>query len=154
MSIKVGDVFFWSYKDSVEFSPYTDRYWCKDRIAVAVDDGSELPDLVDIYWGGVFKTYVGSNDFLLDLEKVDIKFICNIKDIRVIQEYEVRDYDNVYNLSNQKGCCRMFAVDKHAKVSNSAILKKYKEDLAEFEYKKSYAESQIQQLTSKIKEIE
>lgn len=150
MNIKLGDVFFWSYKEP-GYDQFT--YWCKDQKAVAVEgyDGNIV--LVDIYWGGVFKRSVGQNDYVLDLDKADLEFICNINDIRVIREYEVRDYVKVYNLSNQNGCCKVFAVDKQAQVSNNALLKKYQEDLADACYRKRSAESDIERLTNKIEEV-
>ncbi len=150
MNIKLGDVFFWSYKEP-GYDQFT--YWCKDQRAVAVEGRNGSIVLVDIYWGGVFKTSVGQNDWVLDSDKVDLEFICNTSDIRVIREYEVRDYDKVYNLSNQKGCCKVFAVDKESQVSNNALLKKYQEDLADACYRKRSAESDIEGLTNKIKEI-
>lgn len=150
MNIKLGDVFFWSYKEP-RYDQFT--YWCKDQKAVAVEGYNGNIVLVDIYWGGVFKDSVGQNDYVLDLDKVELEFICNTNDIQVIQEYQVRDYDRVYNLSNQKGCCKVFAVDKGSQVSHNALLKKYQEDLADACYRKRSAESDIERLTNKIKEI-
>lgn len=150
MNIKEGDVFRWYYKNDEEYRKKNTgtAYWCMDNQCV-VRSG----ELVDTYWDGVDLTRLSSNSSFLSLDKVDLKFICNINDVEFIKEYQIEDYDKVYNLSHQKGCYKVFAIDKGAQVSNKALLIKYYRLLEEAQYQKRSAERDIERYTNLIEEL-
>ena len=90
----------------------------------------------------------------IDLNKVDLEFVCNLNDIRFIYKWQTEDYDKVYDLSRQKRCYPCFAIDKGAEVSNKALLVKYQHHLQKAESNKRSAEWDIERYTKLIGEIE
>lgn len=150
MSLREGDVYEWYYKDDVEYrkkSPST-AYWCMDNQAVVVNG-----ELVDTYWRGVNKEFVGQDDKVLNPELVDLTFVCNINDVEFIKEYEKDDYDVVYDLSHQKRCYKVFAIDKGAQVSNKALLVKWQYKLEQALSEKRMAEYSIENAQEEISKL-
>lgn len=150
--LKEGDVYKWYYKNDAEYrrNNSSTAYWCMDNRCV-VKNG----ELVDTYWEGVNSLLrTSSNSTILDPEKVDLEFICNLNDIEFIKEYQIEDYDKIYNLSHQKGCYKVFAIDKDAEVSNKALRTKYSKLLEQAEYQKRSAEYDIERYKNLILELD
>jgi hypothetical protein len=149
--MKEGDVYKWYYKNDAEYrrNNSSTAYWCMDNRCI-VRNG----ELVDTYWDGVDLNRLSSNSSYLNPDKVDLEFICNVNDLEFIKEYQIEDYDKVYNLSYQKGCYKLFAIDKGAKVSNKALHAKYARLLEEAQYQKRSAEWDIERYTKLIEELE
>lgn len=150
--LKEGDIFKWFYKNDLEYrrNNQNTAYWCMDNQCV-VRDGV----LIDTYWLGVdLSASISSNAFQLDISKIDLEFVCNLYCTKFIKEYEIEDYDRVYNLSYQKGCYKVFAIDKDAQVSKKALRAKYVRKLEEAEYHKQCAERDIEKYTNYIKDLE
>ena len=144
-----GDVYHWHYKDHDQYvqNNSSTAYWCMDKQCVVVD--GQLYDTYWCYWDkeGV---KIGSNCNWIDPDKVDLEFICNINEIKYINKWQLEDYDKVYNLSYQKGCCPVYAVDKDADVSKKALKNKYQRLLEESYQKKRSAEWDIERYTKEI----
>lgn len=150
--MREGDIYKWYYKNDSEYRAKCGggtAYWCMDNCCV-VKSG----ELVDTYWAGVHPDRFSSNSTILDPEKVDLEFICNLNDIEFIKEYQIEDYDKVYNLSHQKGCYKVFAIDKGAQVSKKALRAKYHKLLVEAEYQKRSAEWDIERYRNLILELD
>lgn len=151
-NLREGDIFKWYYKDDSEYrrNNQSTAYWCMDNQCV-VKNG----ELIDTYWDGVNSLLTTSTHAVrLDIDKIDLEFICNLDEIEFIKEYQVEDYDRVYNLSYQKSCYKVFAIDKGAQVSKKALRAKYLRKLEEAEYRKRSAEWDIQSYTKSIEEID
>lgn len=120
--LKEGDVYKWYYKNDEEYrrNNSSTAYWCMDNQCI-VRSG----ELVDTYWDGVDLTGLSSNPNYLDPDRVDLEVICNVNDVEFIKKWETEDYDKVYDLSRQKRCYPLYAVDKGAQVSNEALRTKY-----------------------------
>lgn len=153
MKLREGDIYKWYFKNDAEYrrnNPST-AYWCMDNQAV-VHNGK----LIDTYWiyADKGRFVVNSDCNYLDVDKVDLKFICNLNEIEFIKAYQVEDYDKVYDLSYQKGCYKLFAIDKGAQVSKKALRAKYLRELAEAEQRKRSAEWDIERYTKAIEELD
>ena len=152
VSLREGDVYKWYYKNDAEYRAKCvggTAYWCMDNLCV-VKDGK----LVDTYWDGVHLNKFSSGSAILDPEKVDLEFVCNLNDVEFIKEYQIEDYDKVYNLSYQKGCYKVFAIDKGSQVSNKALRVKYSKLLEQAEYQKRSAEWDIERYKILIFELD
>ena len=153
MEIKDGDVFKWYYKDDAAYRakcPNGTAYWCMDNQCFAtIRDG--VTYLIDTYWAHYGCEYIGNEVKIVDVERVDLEFICNLSEIEWISEYYIQDYDKVYNLSRQSRCYKHYAIDKGAQPSKSAMLKKL-----EAELEKAYSEQRRAELSIEwtIKQIE
>lgn len=148
--MREGDIYKWYFKNDAEYRAKCGggtAYWCVDNRCV-MKNGK----LVDTYWDGVKRASSSSN--ILDPEKVDLEFICNLNDIEFIKEYQIEDYDKVYNLSHQKGCYKVFAINKGAQISNKALRIKYQKLLEQAEYQKRSAEWDIERYTKLLEELE
>lgn len=125
-NIKDGDVFRWYYKDDSAYRskcPNGTAYWCMDNQCFAtIRDG--VTYLIDTYWAHYGCEYIGNEVKIVDIERVDLEFICNLNEIEWVSEYYIQDYDKVYNLSRQSRSYKHYAVDKGAQPSKAAILKK------------------------------
>lgn len=152
-SLREGDIYKWYFKNDAEYRAKCGggtAYWCMDNQCV-VKNG----ELVDTYWDGVNSLLrTSSNSTTLDSDKVDLEFICNLNDIEFIEKYQIEDYDKVYNLSHQKGCYKVFAIDKGAQVSKKALRDKYHKLLGEAEYQKRSAEWDIERYKNLILELD
>lgn len=153
ISLREGDVYRWYYKNDVEYrqkSPST-AYWCMDNQAV-VHNGN----LIDTYWLYMDKEQIieSSSCHHLDIDKIDIEFVCNLNDVRFIDKWQVEDFDKVYNLSRQKRCYPLYAVDKDAEVSNKALRTKYENMLYQAYQDKSSAEYNIEYYSKLLEELE
>lgn len=82
-----------------------------------------------------------------------MEFLCNLKDIEFINEYEIQDYDKVYNLSRQKHCYKKYAIDKGAQPSKSAILKKLESQLQRAHEDLRSAQWGIERINKEIEEL-
>lgn len=161
-SIKDGDYFTYSWKPG--FGPSTDSYWCRDRRCVARADQHGDIVLIDTYNYWPFKdreydtdifTYEGlAREYskYVTEDKFDIEFICNLNDYEFIEEWEKDDYDNVVYVGYQ--CTKKWAKPKGAEVSNSALIKKHKDQLASAVYDKNAAESRIQWINDELNKLE
>lgn len=83
----------------------------------------------DLKEGDIYKWYY-KNDAEYRLKNSSTAYWCMdnrcvVRDVEFIKKWETEDYDKVYNLSHQKGCCPCFAIDKGAQVSNKALRTKY-----------------------------
>ena len=154
-SIKDGDVFRWYYKDDIQYRarcPNGTAYWCMDNQCFAtIRDGATY--LIDTYLARYGCEYLGNETKIVDIDRVDLEFICNLNKIEWINEYNIQDYDKVYNLSRQKHCYKNYAIDKGAQPSNSALIKKYKDQLASAVYDKNDAESRIQWINEELNKL-
>ena len=151
MKLREGDIYKWYFKNDAEYrrnNPST-AYWCMDNLCV-VKDGK----LVDTYWDGVHLNKFSSGSAILDPEKVDLEFVCNLNDVEFIKEYQIENYDKVYDLSYQKGYYKLFAIDKGAQVSKKALRAKYLRELEEAEYRKLRAEWDIERYRKAIEELD
>lgn len=155
--MKEGDVYHWSYKDHLEYhkkhAGSGTAYWCLDQKAFVKEEDGELY-LIDTYWQSYDQKYIGINSGCLDTAKVDLEFICNLNAIRLIRDYEKEDYDVVYNLSRQKGCYPVYAVDKNVQVSNKALIKKYQNALEKANNDLKSAQLDIEYYSKLISELE
>ena len=151
-SLREGDVYYWQYKDHEEYCKrnQSTAYWCLDRKAVVYNG-----ELVDTYWTYLDKDgiRVSSDCHRVNPENVELEFICNLNDVEIIHKREKDDYDKVYDLSCQKGCYEVYAVDKDAKVSNTALRKKYNNLLEKAYSDKRSAEYEIEYYSKLIKEL-
>ena len=148
--MKEGDVYKWYYKNDAEYrrnNPST-AYWCMDNRCI-VRNG----ELVDTYWDGVDLNRLSSNSSYLNPDIVELEFICNLNDVEFIKGYQIEDYDKVYNLSHQKGCYKVFAIDKGAQISNKALRIKYQKLLEHAEYQKRSAEWDIERYAKLLEEL-
>lgn len=82
-----------------------------------------------------------------------MEFVCNLKDIEFINEYETQDYDKVYNLSRQKHCYKNYAIDKGVQPSKAAILKKLEGKLQRAHENLRSAQWSIERITKDIEEL-
>lgn len=152
--IKDGDVFKWNYKDDAAYrekhSGSGTAYWCLDQQCFATERSGVIY-LIDTYWTDYSAEYLGSETSYVSPDKVELEFICNLKDIEFIENWEIEDYDKVYNLSRQKHCYKKYAIDKGAQPSKSAILKKLEAKL-----EKAYSDQRSAELSIEwtIKQIE
>lgn len=150
--LKEGDVYCWYFKNDLEYrqkSPST-AYWCMDNLAV-VHNGN----LIDTYWLYMDKERIveSSSCHHLDIDKIDIEFVCNLNNVEFIDKWQIEDYDKVYNLSRQKGCYTLYAVDKGAQVSNKALRTKYQGLLDKAHSDKRGAEYDIEYYSKLIEEL-
>lgn len=156
MNIRNGDVFRWYYKDDKEYRskcPNGTAYWCMDNQCYATERSGTIY-LVDTYWSDYGSEYIGNEVKLVDVDKVDLEFVCNLYEIEFIADYYVQDYDKVYNLSRQKGCHKRYAKDTGAEFSNEALKKKYISEYNHLHSEKEYAERRMLWLSDKIDELE
>lgn len=155
--MKEGDVYHWSYKDNLEYhkkhAGSGTAYWCLDQKAFVKEENGEIY-LIDTYWQSYDQKYIGSSSHCLDINNVTLEFICNLNDIRFIRDYEKEDYDVVYNISRQKGCYPVYAVDRNAQVSNKALIKKYQYALENAKSDLKSAQRDIEHYTKLISELE
>ena len=87
IQMRDGDIYSWSWTEDYE-KELRDRcpstvYWCKSRIARCIGD-----QVVDTYWSAG-----GGHGKWLDLERVTLKLLCNVNDMRVILPSEIVYYD-------------------------------------------------------------
>ena len=151
--MKEGDVYKWYYKDDLEYRRKCSggtAYWCMDNRCI-VRNG----ELVDTYWLYMDKERIveSSSCHHLDIDKIDIEFVCNLNDVRFIDKWQVEDFDKVYNLSRQKRCYPLYAVDKGAEVSNKALRTKYQGLLDKAHSDKRSAEYNIEYYSKLIREL-
>lgn len=155
IGIKDGDIFKWYYKDDSAYRskcPNGTAYWCMDNQCFAtIRDG--VTYLIDTYWAHYGCEYIGNEVKIVDVERVDLEFICNLHEIEWISEYYIQDYDKVYNLSRQKHCYKHYAIDKGAEPSKAAILKKLKEQLQRAHEDLRSAEWTITRINEQIEEL-
>jgi len=160
MEIREGDYFRWNYKtDELNnqrkyWSSNNLIYWCKDQKCVARFNQYEGKILLeDTYWRGPFDQISNSNVFVVSPDRVDLEFICNLNEVRLINSYDKEDYDVVYDLSHQHYSYKQYAVPKYAEKSNKAILNKLEKELERANWEKKCIESSIESLSLQIEEI-
>lgn len=156
VNVKDGDIYTWKYKNDLEYCEKHrgsgTAYWCLDQQCYAtIRDG--VTYLVDTYWSDYGSEYLGNVTYV-DIDKVDLEFVCNLNDVEFIADYYVQDYDKVYNLSRQKHCYKKYAIDKGSEVSNKALLVKYVKEYNDLLSQKEYIESRLLSLSDKIDELE
>lgn len=152
ISLREGDIYKWYYKNDAEYrqkSPST-AYWCMDNMAV-VHNGN----LIDTYWLYMDKERIveSSSCHYVGVDKVDLGFVCNLNDVRFIDKWQIDDYDKVYDLSRQKRCYPLYAVDKDAQVSDKALRTKYEKLLYDAYSEKRSAEYIIEYYSKLIEEL-
>lgn len=155
IEIKDGDVFRWYYKDD---SSYRSKclngtaYWCMDNQCFAtVRDG--VAHLIDTYLARYGCEYIGNEVKIVDVERVDLEFICNLNEIEWISEYYIQDYDKVYNLSRQSRCYKHYAIDKGSQPSQAAILKKITAERDQLVRDVDHNQWRIKMLNEEIEEM-
>lgn len=156
MIIRDGDIFRWKYKDDeayrAKLSGSGTAYWCLDQQCFATERSGVIY-LIDTYWTDYSAEYLGSETNYVNPDKVDLEFICNLKDVEFIHEYEMNDYDKVYNLSRQKNCYKKYAIDKGAQPSKAAVLKKLEGQLQRAHEDLRSAEWSIERISKQIEEL-
>lgn len=157
MKIRDGDVFRWQYKDDEAYRAKHigsgTAYWCLDQQCFATERSGVIY-LIDTYWTDYGAEYLGSETSYVNPDKVDLEFLCNLKHIEFINEYDVQDYDKVYNLNRQKNCYKKYAIDKGAQASKAAILKKLMNERENLIRERTYSDWRLTQLEKEIKELE
>lgn len=161
MEIKEGDVFHWSWKQLDPISQQAGTsYWCMDQQCVAREkDGKML--LIDTY---NYNQYTSEQIFgieglkgefvkYLDIDKVEISFICNVDKLEVVT-YGKEDYETVYDLSFQKRCYKLFAIPKDTEPSNKVILANKIREKEQLESDVVYSLKKIQWLKEEIEELQ
>ncbi len=152
--MKDGDVYLWQFKNDLDYRKSCGggtAYWCLDQQAVVVD--GELMDTYWVYWDkeGV---KCGSTNSVVNPEKADLQFVCNINEIEYISKWQIEDYDKVYDLSYQKNCYPLYAIDKGAKPSKKALIKKNQKLLEEAKYRLNSAMWDIARYENELRELE
>lgn len=151
--MKNGDVFRWYFKNDTEYrkkhSGSGTAYWCLDNQCVY----REGVGLVDTYWGSLTDQHLSSQATILDEEKIDLKFVCNLNDVEFIHKSVADEYDKVYNLSRQKGSYKVYAVDRGVGKSKKAILAKKERELANVKSEIEHLQRKIITLTEEVKEL-
>ena len=91
-NFKEGGYFKWNFKEEFTKGDLSLIYWCRSRIA-RYSQGT----LKDTYWSDY-----SSNNYELDMDKVEIQFLGNINDYFRISESDAKYYDkeNLLNLSH------------------------------------------------------
>lgn len=148
--MKNGDVFRWYFKNDAEYrakhANSGTAYWCLDNQCVYW----EGIGLVDTYSSGLTGQYLSSNATILEEEKIDIEFVCNLDDVEFIHKSEADEYDKVYNLSHHHSYRPHFAVDKGVGKSKKAILVKKERELADVKSEIEYLQRKVVWLTEEI----
>ena len=147
--MKEGDVYRWYYKDDEEYrkrNPST-AYWCMDNQCV-VKDGK----LYDTYWCFGLKAF-GPNCKVLDVDKVDLEFVCNLDEVKFIPRLEADEYDEYYNLSYMNGCKSCYAVDKGVTKSNEAIKRKILKKILDNKDEIAYLQREIERQEKQLEEL-
>lgn len=154
MSVRDGDIFKWSYKDHKEYlkNNRSTAYWCLDQQCFATERSGVIY-LIDTYWTDYNSEYLGSETSYVDPERVELEFVCNLKDIDFIEKWKIEDYDKVYNLSRQKNSYKKYAIDKGAQPSKAAILKKLESQLEKAYSDQRSAELSIEWIIQQIEEL-
>jgi hypothetical protein len=114
LELKEGDVYRFHYSEAASQRWRTDPLWCFDG-QVVVRKGR----LCDTYWG-----FDASEPRIVTPSEGEMVFVCNLGDVRYVKHYETRQYDggDVFNLSHQHGCYKLFAVRKDAQPSANRML--------------------------------
>lgn len=156
MIIRDGDIFRWSYKDDEAYrakhSGSGTAYWCLDQQCFATERSGVIY-LIDTYWTDYSAEYLGSETSYVNPDRVDLEFICNLNEIEFINEYEIQDYDKVYNLSRQKNCYKKYAIDKGVQPSKEAILKKITAERDQLVRDVDHNQWRIKMLNEQIQEM-
>lgn len=151
--MKDGDVFRWYFKNDTEYRAKHacsgTAYWCLDNQCVYW----EGVGLVDTYWTGLSGKYLSSSATILNEEEIGLEFVCNLNEVEFIHKSDADEYDKVYDLSRQKGCYPLFAVDKGACKSKKAILTKKERELANVKSEIEYLQRKVVWLTEEIAEV-
>ncbi|MNG01026.1 hypothetical protein D3C85_631980 [compost metagenome] len=152
--IKDGDVFNWQWKDEKDrfAADGCDPYWCKDAQCFAVERNGSI-FLIDTYWNDYDQKVLSDSLDYINLDKVDLEFICNLHDTEEIQHYEAEDYDKVYNLSRQKNCYKHYRIDKDAQPSNKAMIAKLERQLQRAHEDLRSAQWSIERISKEIEEV-
>ena len=152
--MKEGDVYLWQFKNDLEYRKICvngTAYWCMDQQAIVING-----ELIDTYWvlWDKYGVKCGSSNSVVNPNVVDLQFVCNIKDIEYISKWQVEDYDKVYDLSYQRNCRHLYAIDKGAKPSKSALIKKNQKLLEEAKYRLKSAMWDIERYEQELKNLE
>lgn len=109
-----GDVYNFTYSDAERARTRMDLNWCFDG-QVVVRNGR----LCDTYWG-----FNSGESRIVTPEQGTLTFVCNLNDVIEIQHYQTRRYDDadVFNLSHQHGCHKLFVRRKDAQPSATKML--------------------------------
>lgn len=150
--MKNGDVYRWYYKNDEEYrkqhSGSGTAYWCMDNQCVVVDG-----KLYDTYWCYNLETF-SSNCKVLDVDRMDLEFVCNLNDIKFIHKSEADEYDIVYNLSYMKSCHERYAVRKEATKSNEAIKRKILKKILDNKDEIAYLQREIERQEKQLEELQ
>lgn len=96
MKLKVGDIYFWTWKGDRHKETYA--YHCSSRYAVVNEDGV----LVDTYFYGI-----SSSNTILKPEDVELDFLGHPDEMTVIQKYDVNYYNqqSIVDLRHPNNSC-------------------------------------------------
>lgn len=122
--LREGDVFRFSYSEA-ERAKRFEPHHCFDG-QVVVRGGK----LCDTYWG-----FDGNEPRIVTPEQGELRFLCNLGDVRDIRPHEERHYapEDVFNLSYQHGCYKRYVVNKGAAPNAERMLKEIAEKMHDTE---------------------
>jgi hypothetical protein len=155
MKIKEGDVYKFRYNEEYlknRISQYSDPYHCFDGKLVVKKANAGNLYLEDTYWN------TDNKKFTLDeaLEQGSLKFIVNLEDVEPIQEYNEQyySYDDLFDLSYQKGCYRKIMKRKGAEKCPQRIKEVLEEKLRSAEYAVESKSREVRDIKEKLEKIE
>lgn len=130
--MKNGDLFYWEFKNDAEYrkerSGSGTAYWALDRQCVYQD--GEFYDTYSGRWDG--EDFIVS-DGLLNQDKINLTFKCNIYECEEVSKFEKDDYDKVYDCSYHSGYRKLYLIDKGVGKSKVAMKSKYLKKISEIE---------------------
>ena len=130
--MKNGDLFYWEFKNDAEYrkerSGSGTAYWASDQQCVYKD--GELYDTYSGKWDG---DGFDVNEGLLDRDKINLTFKCNIHECEEVSKFEKDDYEKVYDCSYHSGYRKLYLIDKGVGKSKDAMKSKYLKKISEIE---------------------
>jgi len=140
--MKQGDIYSWSYKDG--YGSQADKYWCKSQIAI-FNDGK----LVDTFWSG-------GGHGILDLERINIKYKGNPKEMDEIGKHEKQYYkpENIVDMNHPNNSNAPIYLKPGTQKDQGIMLELVKQKISENKSNIQFANSQIDRLIKLIPLVE
>lgn len=167
MTIKIGDVFFWSYKDQYisDISRQAGTvYWALDQscVSVEIDGHICLKETYNAYWQkswGDFSDSKSLSKFLgrgavLHGDRVDLEYKFNLFDYKVVDGHSWEKYDTSDRiiLAYHKGYEKLYLVKKDSSESEKQILLNLTSERDEAIDKIACYQREVDYLSQRIKE--